>query len=247
MVIQTDEDTTNWPPPPAAFPEGVATVLSVSGTTLVARAYENVLEEDMTWNLHTWIFTYTLSDDFASDVASWGSTTRNFIDAYDSFPTDQVCGRIWADNYVLDPTTGTIGDGVVSEPYFFPTWFWPRAVVHYWSNYFNHLKLTGNFAVDDTFAPNWGAPTAFMIDYWHFSTARILVEDGICLRDVSFDGSSFTVHSCTTCNNDETNWSTGLVVECPPGLVPRVNRWIEITLRDNWLGTVVGDACCMFT
>jgi hypothetical protein len=48
-------------------------------------------------------------------------------------------------------------------------------------------------------------------------------------------------------NNDATNWSTGLVVDCPPGLAPRVNRWIEITFHDNWLATAAGDACCVFT
>jgi hypothetical protein len=38
-----------------------------------------------------------------------------------------------------------------------------------------------------------------------------------------------------------------LVVDYPPGLVPSVNRWIEIAFRDNWLGTAPGDACCTFT
>jgi hypothetical protein len=41
--------------------------------------------------------------------------------------------------------------------------------------------------------------------------------------------------------------SSGLVADCPPGLVPRVNRWIEITFRGNWLNTAVGDACCLVT
>jgi hypothetical protein len=43
------------------------------------------------------------------------------------------------------------------------------------------------------------------------------------------------------------NWSTGLVVDCPPGLVPRVNRWIEITFPDNWLNTAPGHGCGVFT
>jgi hypothetical protein len=47
--------------------------------------------------------------------------------------------------------------------------------------------------------------------------------------------------------NDATRGSTAPVGESPPGLVPRVNRWVESTVRGNWLGTSAGDACCTFT